>query len=155
MELSENRTHQRKLLGEILKDEDYLPNNHRNEGYRNFITSMRDGLKGGRMITPKMSRAIGKACRQFDRYRNPMSMGTGRWMERDRILRKIKQLKIRFDEAKRVGEPYPDWSIRKTEEFLQSIEKYAQTRYTLTMNQMKALNDMYKKFNWRIKKNTK
>jgi len=136
-------------MKDILNDGEYLPHDNSNNGYRGFIADMKSALEKGRSITPKMNSAINKAIKSYDEWKDP-----DRWyiktIGRDRILMKLTRLRGKLEAAGYTGS-----YTYNTEQFLESIEKQARRRGTLSMGQMQALNRMYKRFNKRAEKNIK
>ena len=136
---------QRDTLGEILKDKTYLP--HDSSSYRGFIADMKTAVDTGRYITPKMFTAINKIIKTYHDWKDP---STQKRTDRERILRKLNQLRSRLKTAN-----YSAGYVEQTELFINSIEQQATWKFNITDGQMVALNRMYKKFNHRIKENSR
>lgn len=138
---------QRDTLGEILKDKTYLP--HDSSSYRGFIADMKTAVDTGRYITPKMFTAINKIIKTYHDWKDPSKLVQKR-TDQERIFRKLNQLRSRLKTAN-----YSAGYVEQTELFINSIEQQATWRFSITDGQMVALNRMYKKFNHRIKENSR
>ena len=108
-----------------------------------FTMDMYIALINGRKITPKMLQSIRKII-----LRNSPEFRTKITIEAKRLIPKLN--KIRYSLV-RCG--YTEHYERNSEYFLDSIEKQILRKGTLTLNQRKALNKMYKRFNKRIEQN--
>jgi len=108
-----------------------------------FTMDMYIALINGRKITPKMLQSIRKII-----LRNSPEFRTKITIEAKRLIPKLN--KIRYS-LFRCG--YTEHYVSNSEYFLDSIEKQILRKGTLTLNQRKALNKMYKRFNKRIEQN--
>jgi|TARA_R110000824_G_scaffold269312_1_gene457840 hypothetical protein len=131
-------------LGKILKDKAYLP--HDSSSYRGFIADMKTAVDTGRYITPKMFTAINKIIKTYHDWKDPSKLVQNR-TNQERIFRKLNQLRGRLERASYSAQ----YEIR-TNLFIDSVEKQATRKFSISDGQMKALNKMYKKFNQRIEK---
>ena len=111
-------------LGKILKDKAYLP--HDSSSYRGFIAD--------------------KIIKTYHDWKDPSKLVQNR-TNQERIFRKLNQLRGRLERASYSAQ----YEIR-TNLFIDSVEKQATRKFSISDGQMKALNKMYKKFNQRIEK---
>ena len=108
-----------------------------------FTMDMYIALVNGRKITPKMLQAIRKIIlRNSPDFRSKINI------EANRLIPKLNQIRHTLSKC-----GYTEHYVSSSEYFLDSVEKQVLRRGTLTLNQRKALNKMYKRFKKRIEHN--
>tara|TARA_Y100000310_G_C20665297_1_gene807140 strand:- start:631 stop:1113 length:483 start_codon:yes stop_codon:yes gene_type:complete len=140
-------------LSVITKDSSYIPKFGSLNGYHEFIFSMYEALISGRKITPKMELAITNIVKSYAKHLKD-STDPKLYKEKadfiDSTLNKLNIIKKKLNEC--------NYTVSYTTDklyFLNSIEKQVHNRGSLTAKQMKALNNMYKQFDKKVKNSEK
>ena len=127
-------------LDHILKDESYWVNDN---GYKGFVADMYDKVSKGYRLSEKQETAITNAVKTYAKFffkKNDPG-------HRDELVQKVRMVQKLLYECN-----YERSYEYGAEDFLNSVEKQAKSRGTLSVNQRKALNKMYKRFKKRIEK---
>ena len=134
-----------KVLKLILKDEEYARTHSLDNvtsSYREFIESMIKAIDSGRRITPKMSTGIRNAVRRYQEWKNPTFV-RARLVKYHALKRKIDILRNLVKQVSKNEEAADHISAFR---FINSVEKHARERGSLSPRQKLALNEMYKKY---------
>ena len=137
-------------LDHILTDTNYIPTDSTNSYYE-FIGSMYQALIGGRKITPNMESAITNIVKRYavwSKNENDPKYREAKLNYIEESVAKIRMIRCELYKAKY----HPTYESR-SEYFLNSIENQVSKKGKLSVKQRKALNQMYKRFKKRIKKN--
>ena len=130
-------------LDHILKDESYCTNDN---GYKSFVADMHDKVSKGYSLSEKQETAITNAVKAYAKFffkkNDPDNKN-----KTDELVQKVRMVQKLLYECK-----YEKSYEYGAEDFLNSVEKQAKSRGTLSVNQRKALNKMYKRFKKRIEK---
>jgi len=130
-------------LDHILKDESYWVNDN---GYKSFVADMHDKVSKGYSLSEKQETAITNAVKTYAKFffkkNDPDNKN-----KTDELVQKVRMVqrllyKCNYERSYEYG----------AEDFLNSVEKQAKSRGTLSVNQRKALNKMYKRFKKRSEK---
>ena len=130
-------------LDHILKDESYWVNDN---GYKSFVADMHDKVSKGYSLSEKQETAITNAVKTYAKYffkkNDPDNKN-----KMDELVQKVRMVQKLLYECN-----YERSYEYGAEDFLNSVERQAKSRGTLSVNQRKALNKMYKRFKKRIEK---
>tara|TARA_R100000008_G_C3559855_1_gene155454 strand:+ start:226 stop:678 length:453 start_codon:yes stop_codon:yes gene_type:complete len=141
---------EKQILKLILNDEEYARTHSLDDvtsSYRKFIQSMYDAIDSGRRITPKMSTGIRNAVRRYQEWRNPTFV-RARMVKYHALKKKIDILRNLVKQVSKNGEGVDHISAFR---FINSVEKHARDRGSLSAKQKLALNEMYKKYKNKLK----
>ena len=138
-----NYAKRKEQLDHILKDESYWTNDN---GYKSFIADMHDKVSKGYSLSEKQETAITNAVKAYAKFffkkNDPDNKN-----KMDELVQKVRMVQKLLYECN-----YERSYEYGAEDFLNSVERQAKSRGTLSVNQRKALNKMYKRFKKRIEK---
>ena len=138
-----NYAKRKEQLDHILKDKSYWVNDN---GYKSFVADMHSKLSKGYALSPKQETAITNAVKTYAKYffkkNDPDNKN-----KMDELVQKVRMVQKLLYECN-----YERSYEYGAEDFLNSVERQAKSRGTLSVNQRKALNKMYKIFKKRIEK---
>ncbi len=138
-----NYAKRKEQLDYILKDESYWTNDN---GYKDFVAEMYVKVKNRHNVSPKQETAITNAVKTYAKYffkkNDPDNKN-----KMDELVQKVRMVQKLLYECN-----YERSYEYGAEDFLNSVERQAKSRGTLSVNQRKALNKMYKRFKKRIEK---
>ena len=130
-------------LDHILKDKSYWVNDN---GYKRFVADMHDKVSKGYSLSEKQETAITNAVKAYAKFffkkNDPDNKN-----KMDELVQKVRMVQKLLYECN-----YERSYEYGAEDFLNSVERQAKSRGTLSVNQRKALNKMYKRFKKRIEK---
>ena len=129
-------------LDHILKDKPYWVGKG-NGSYKDFVADMYDKVSKGHSLSEKQETAITNVVSRYAKFffkKNDPG-------HRNELVQKVRMVQKLLYECN-----YERSYEYGAEDFLNSVERQAKSRGTLSVNQRKALNKMYKRFKKRIEK---
>ena len=134
----------KRQLGHIILDTDF----YMNDGYKEFVQSMHNAI-GTRKVSKKMEISMDKIVSGYKKWLNVENKLTKYEREEyiDGAVAKIYLIKTLLNSA-----GYTRSYIVRSEEFLNSVEGFLKKSGKLSVNQRKALNQMYNRFKKRVEK---
>jgi hypothetical protein len=138
-----NYVKRKQQLDHILKDKSYWITDN---GFKDFLSDMHSKLSKGYSLSAKQEYAITNAVSRYAKFffkKNDPG-------HRDELVQKVRMVQKLLYECN-----YERSYEYGAEDFLNSVEKQAKSRGTLSIKQRQALNKMYKRFKKRSEKENK
>ena len=138
-----NYVKRKQQLDHILKDKAYWTSDN---GFKDFLSDMHDKVSKGYSLSAKQEYAINNAVSRYAKFFFQKNDPDNK-KKTDELWKKVRMVQKLLYECN-----YERSYEYGAEDFLNSVEKQAKSRGTLSVNQRKALNKMYKRFKKRIEK---